>query len=119
MHHQLVKIRSLLEMTFFRVTLFFLIGIVLYAAMYSNVKPEKLNLEFFSIAEQTVRSPITIEDKVSTEEKKQKAEDGVKDVYVLNKDISQNRIDLMTSIYDSAIEVVEESERKFKQSKNR
>lgn len=105
MQHHLLKIRSLLGMTFFRLALFLILGVVLFITMYQNVKPEKLDLNLFSVAEQTIRSPITIEDKVSTAEKKKEAENQVKDVYILNKDITQNRIDLITSIYNSVKEV--------------
>src|SRR3954471_10191334 len=110
MQKLLLKIKSLLKLTFFRIVLFLFIGVVLFLSLYSNVKPEKLNIDLFSIAEQTIRSPITIEDKESTEAKKKDAEDQVQDIYVLNKKISQNRIDLVTSIFDSAIEVNEEIE---------
>jgi len=110
MQYLLLKIKSLLKMTVFRIVLFLLLGVVLYFSMYSNVKPEKLNISLFSIAEQTTRSPITIEDKENTEAKKKDAEDQVQDIYVLNKTISQNRIDLITSIFDSAIEVNDEIE---------
>lgn len=95
-------------MTFFRIVLFLLLGVILFLSLYSNVKPEKLNIHLFAIAEQTIRSPITIEDKESTEAKKKDAENQVQDIYVLNKKISQNRIDLVTSIFESAIEVNEE-----------
>ena len=105
MRLNLSKVRSLLEMTFFRVLLFILLGVVLFISLYSNVKPEKLNISMFSVAEQTIRSPITIEDKISTETKKREAENSVEDVYVVNKVLTQNRIDLITSIFDSAIEV--------------
>ncbi len=108
MQNLLFKIKSLLKLTFFRIVLFLFLGMVLFFSLYSNVKPEKLNIQLFSIAEQTIRSPITIEDKESTEAKKTDAEDQVQDIYVLNKQISQNRIDLVTSIFDSAIEVNEE-----------
>ena len=70
MRLNLSKVRSLLEMTFFRVLLFILLGVVLFISLYSNVKPEKLNISMFSVAEQTIRSPITLEDKISTETKK-------------------------------------------------
>src|SRR3954454_15284306 len=110
MQKLLLKIKSLLKLTFFRIVLFLFIGDVLFLSLYSNVKPEKLNSDLLSIAEQTIRSPITIEDKESTEAKKKDAEDQVTDIYVLNKKISQNRIDLVTSIFDSAIEVNKEIE---------
>lgn len=105
LQQHLTNIKKLLGMTIFRVLLFALLGIVMYFAMYSNVKPEKLDLTLFTIAEQTIRSPITIEDKASTEKKKKDAADQVQDVYVVKKEITQNRVDLITSIFDSATEV--------------
>ncbi|MBY0122331.1 HD family phosphohydrolase [Bacillus sp. S/N-304-OC-R1] len=104
----LTKIKNLLELTFFRVLLFVFLGIVMFIAMFSNVKPEKMDLRLFSVAEQTIRSPITIEDKVFTERKKKEAADQVQDVYVVKKEIAQNRVDLITSIFDSATEVNDE-----------
>ncbi|WP_234978424.1 HD family phosphohydrolase [Bacillus tuaregi] len=102
-------------MKFFRILLFVLLGIVLYISMYSNVKPEKLDIRLFSIANQTIRSPITIEDKESTAAKRKDAEEQVQDVYVLNKSISENRIDLISSIFDAATEVNNDIKKKQKE----
>lgn len=110
----LAKIRSLLDMTFFRVLLFILLGVIFYFAMYSNVKPEKLNIKEFSVAEETIRSPVTVSDKDSTEKKREEAEAQVSDVYVLKKEIGENRVDLITSIFDAAIEVVRDAEAEAK-----
>lgn len=104
---QLLKIKKLLDILFFRVLLFIIIGVILFSAMYSNIKPEKLDLSLFSIAEKTVRSPITIEDKESTERKRQETLDQVQDVYTLKKEYTQNRVDLITSIFQSVNEVNE------------
>nr|WP_239094143.1 HD family phosphohydrolase [Bacillus sp. B15-48] len=86
--------------------------------MYNHVKPEKLDLNLFSIADQTVRSPITVEDKVNTEKKRQEAVDQVQDVYIVKKEYTQNQVDLITSIFDSVTEVNNEidAERKERQS---
>lgn len=92
-----------------RVLLFVLLGIIMYATMFSNVRPEKLELSLFSVAEQTIRSPVTIEDKESTEKKKKEAENQVEDVYVVKKEIAQNRVDLITSIFDTVSAVNEEA----------
>lgn len=108
------KIRSLLDIAFFRVLLFILLGVILYFAMLSNVKTEKLHIEEFSIAEETIRSPVTVTDKESTERKRQEAEAQVSDVYVLKKEIGENRVDLITSIFDAAIEVIRETEKETK-----
>ncbi len=102
----------MLDVKFFRVLLFLLLGVILFGATFSNVKPEKLDVRQFSIAEKTVRSPITIEDKDSTEVKRKEAEDLVQDVYILKNEYAQNRVDLITSIFDSVSEVREEGEKK-------
>lgn len=114
---QLTAILNLLNIKIFRVLLFLLIGIVMYTAMYSNVKPEKLNLELFSVAEQTIRSPITIEDKESTEASRRDAVEQVKDVYNVKLEYTQNRVDLITSIFGSVSEVNDEAEEKVNQMK--
>lgn len=82
--------------------------------MYSNVKPEKLELSLFSVAEKTIRSPGTVEDKKSTENKREDALDQVQDVYTLKKEYTQNRVDLITSIFQSAIDVNNEMKEELK-----
>ncbi|PLR85903.1 hypothetical protein CVD25_04075 [Bacillus canaveralius] len=108
LQRQLAKIRNLLDVTFFKVLLFVSIGIILFAVMYSNVKPEKLNLTLFSVAEQTIRSPITLEDRANTERKRTEASEQVQDVYTMKKEYTENRVDLISSIFDSVSEVEEE-----------
>lgn len=85
----------------------------MYFAMFSNIKPEKLNLELFSISEKTIYSPITIEDKESTDKKREEAIDQVEDVYTLKKEYAQNRVDLLSSIFDSVSEVNKELDEEF------
>jgi putative nucleotidyltransferase with HDIG domain len=99
------RVRKLLDITFFRVLFFIVMGIVLFAVMFTNVKPEKLNLNLFTVANKTIRSPITTVDKESTEKKRKEAVDQVKDVFVKKKEYTQNRVDLITSIFDSALEL--------------
>ena len=84
--------------------------------MYGNVKPEKLDVSLLTVAEKTIRSPATVEDRVSTEKKRQEALDQVQDVYTLKKEYSSNQVDLITSIFDSASEVNDEIEDELKKS---
>ncbi len=109
-----IRIRKLLDITFFRILFFLIIGIVLYAAMFTNVKPEKMDISLFSVAQKTIRSPATVEDKQSTEKKRKDALDQVQDVYALKKEYTQNRVDLITSIFDSASEVNDEIKAEMK-----
>lgn len=103
-----IKIRKLLDITFFRVLFFLTLGVLLYIAMFSNVRPEKLDISLFKVAEKTIRSPGTVEDKLSTEKKRKEALDQVQDVLILKKEYTQNRVDLITSIFESASEVNED-----------
>lgn len=105
---QIAKIKNFLGETLFRIVLFLILGLILFVAMYSNVKPEKLDLTLFSVADQTIRSPITVEDNESTERKRKEALNNVQDVYILKKEYTQNRVDLITSIFDSVSEVKDE-----------
>lgn len=84
-----------------------LIGVVLFTALYNNVKPEILNINKLEVAEQTIRSPITVEDKEKTEERKREAEELVKPVYIVKQEYMENRVDLVSSIFDAALEVHE------------
>lgn len=93
---------------FFHFIIFGMIGVVLYISLYNNVKPEKMNIKKLEPAEQTIRSPITIIDEESTEKKRQQAVSQVQDVFILKKEYTQNRVDLITTIFQSAIEVKED-----------
>ncbi|MBS4215611.1 MULTISPECIES: HD family phosphohydrolase [Neobacillus] len=103
-----IRIRKLLDNTFFRILFFLVLGIVLFTAMFNNVKPEKLDIELFSVAGKTIRSPGTVEDKKSTEKKRKEARDQVQAVYTLKNEYTQNRVDLITSIFSAAAEVNDE-----------
>lgn len=82
--------------------------------MYGNVKPEKLDISLLTVADKTIRSPATVEDKISTEKKRQEALDQVQDVYTLKKEYSANQVDLISSIFDSATEVNDEIQNEIK-----
>ncbi len=92
----------------FQVILLVIIGATLFMSMYSNVKPEKLDVTPFSIAEQTIRSPFTVEDEENTEKKRKEASEQVQDVYVVNQDLVKNQVDLVSSIFDAIIDVKDE-----------
>lgn len=116
MRNNLIK---LMNITFFKIILFVLLGVILFFTLYGNVKPEKLNVQLFSVADQTIRSPITVEDKESTEKKKEEAKNQVQDVYVVNKEIAQNRVDLISSIFDSVTEVNNEVDKQLEEKRKK
>lgn len=105
----------------FHWVLFALMGAVLFISLYTNVKPEKLNIQKFQVADQTIRSPITVIDQDSTEKKREAAVSQVQDVFILKREYAENRVDLVTSIFQSAIEVkddIEKERRAFEERQN-
>lgn len=102
------KLKRLLENKIFQGLLFIFLAISSYALLYSNVKPEKINVKLLEVSDQTIRSPKTIEDTEKTEQEKQNVLKEVQDEYTLKKEYAQNRVDLLSSIFDSAKEVKSE-----------
>lgn len=108
------NIRKILSYKLFTGLVFSVLGLLLFSILYSNVKPETYDMELFSVADKTIRSPKTIEDEVKTAEEQNKAADEVEDVYVYKKEVAQNRILLLTSIFDFVNEVNHEESKKKK-----
>lgn len=106
-------IEKLNNYKFLHVILYSILSVILFIALYSNVKPETLDIELFTVSDQTIYAPTTVEDKVDTERKQQEAYDSVEDQYVLKKEITEKQVDLVSSIFDTIIEVrVEEKSEK-------
>ncbi|WP_416827269.1 HD family phosphohydrolase [Ectobacillus polymachus] len=89
--------------------LYILLGIILFATLASNVKPDELDIKLLSIAKNTIHSPITIEDKATTEKKKHEAAQKVEDQYTYRSEYKQNRIDIVNSVFDAVKEIEDET----------
>ncbi|RFU65750.1 HD family phosphohydrolase [Peribacillus glennii] len=107
----LTRLKDLLGNRFFQILLFVILGAYTYLMMYPNVKPEKVNIELLKPAEQTIRATKTVEDTYKTEQAKEEVLTQVPDVNTLKKEYAENKVDLVASIYDSAIEVKIETEK--------
>ncbi|TXC89988.1 HD family phosphohydrolase [Metabacillus litoralis] len=106
------KLWKLNDHKFLHIFLYGILAIILFVALYSNVKPETLDIELFTVSEQTIYAPTTVEDKIETERKQQEAYDAVEDQYVLKKEITDKQVDLISSIFDTIIEVKNEVDTK-------
>ncbi|MFT4412677.1 HD family phosphohydrolase [Fredinandcohnia humi] len=85
----------------------------MFISMYSNVKPEELNIEPLSLSDKTIHSPLTIEDKEATKAKQDAAANEVEDVFTLKTEYADNQVDLIMSIFDAIEETNEEAEELF------
>ncbi|MFB5165047.1 HD family phosphohydrolase [Parageobacillus toebii] len=106
------RIRFFLEhvnhVRFVRYLLFLFLGLFLFAVLYDQAKPHQYELRLFDIATETIRSPITIEDKETTERLKKEAADKVTDIYTLKKEYAENRVDLISSLFTTIVEIQNE-----------
>ncbi|RWR15153.1 HD family phosphohydrolase [Siminovitchia fortis] len=110
------NIRKILSYKLFTGLVFSVLGLLLFAILYTDVKPETYDMELFSVADKTIRSPKTIEDEEKTAEERNKAAEEVENVYVHRKEVAQNRVLLLTSIFDFVNEVNKEESAKKKEA---
>lgn len=88
------------------VTLMF-IGVGLFLLLVSNVYTETYEIERFSQAKETIRSPITIEDTKETERLQREAVQAVGDRYEVLHTITSEQLALIEDIFE-AVKVVNE-----------
>nr|WP_216366327.1 HD family phosphohydrolase [Geobacillus sp. BMUD] len=86
--------------------MFLFLAVLLFAVLYWQVKPRQYELRLFDIAKETIRSPVTVEDKEATAKLKEEAAAKVADVYTLKKEYAENRVALLSSLF-AAIESVQ------------
>ncbi|PLT30967.1 HD family phosphohydrolase [Peribacillus deserti] len=109
-YRAVTKLKDLLRMKVFQALLFILLGLITYLVMFDNVMPEKINVSLLTPADKTIRAPQTVVDKEKTEQYKQEAAKDVEDVFTQKKEYAENRVDLISSIFDSVQEVKAELE---------
>ncbi|RBW70509.1 HD family phosphohydrolase [Bacillus taeanensis] len=88
-----------------QVLLYGIICLIMYAAMLSNITPEKIAVTLYSAAEKDIQSPITIEDKQATIDKQNDAAQNIQPVFTLKKEAAQFQVEQLEGIYDSVEKV--------------
>ncbi|WP_233414399.1 HD family phosphohydrolase [Thermaerobacillus caldiproteolyticus] len=92
-----------------RYILFTFLALLMVTVLYYHVKPQQYSIRPFDISKETIRSPITIEDKDTTEKLKKEAAEKVTDVYTLKKEYAENRVDLISSLFTTILDIQEET----------
>lgn len=85
-----------------------IVAIFFFALSIPNVYTQTYELEKYSTAPETIRSPITIENKKKTEQQLRAVTQAVEDQYTISEDIAEERLGMVNEIY----EVVEETKSK-------
>ena len=89
--------------------LYLFLGAVLFFTLIGNVRPDKLDIKLLSIAKNSIHSPVTIEDKVTTEKRKREAAQKVPDQYTYHSEYKSNRVNVVESVFSAVKEVQEET----------
>src|SRR5690606_26552477 len=83
------------------------LGLFFFFLTINNVFTQTYEIEKFSIASETIRSPITIENKQETERRIRESVQAVEDRYAISQEITEERINYIHEIFD-AISTLEE-----------
>lgn len=75
-------------------------GILLYLLMLGNVIPETLDIRLSQIADQDIRSPITVENRAATEERRNEAIEAIGPIYEQKREYAQNQVVKVNDIFD-------------------
>lgn len=89
--------------------LYLFLGAVLFFTLIGNVRPDKLDIKLLSIAKNSIHSPVTIEDRVTTEKRKREAAQKVPDQYTYHSEYKSNRVNVVESVFGAVKEVQEET----------
>ncbi|WP_404443770.1 HD family phosphohydrolase [Sutcliffiella horikoshii] len=87
-----ISLQDLKAFKFYHVVIYVILGLIMFGIMFSNVKPEEINVQLFSNAEKTIVAPHSFEDREATEILRDEAEDKVPDQFIRDKDKAYQQI---------------------------
>ncbi|WP_174613844.1 HD family phosphohydrolase [Virgibacillus ihumii] len=86
-----------------------LLGVFFFAMTVNNVYTETYNIERFSEADDTIRSPITIENNSETARKTRETVQSVEDRYNISTEITKERLSYVKEIFEAVVKVEDEA----------
>lgn len=92
-----------------RVIIFSLISMTMFLMLFTNVTPEKLDVEIFTVSEKDIISPTTVEDKVATEKAKNEAAAQIEDQYTYYSVYKETQVKSTEDLFESIVKVNAES----------
>ena len=87
-----------------------LLGVFFYLISFSHMYSKTYDIERFNRADETIRSPITIEDEVETDRIMRETVQSVSDRYAIVDDITEEQITYLEEIFDAVDKIYEENE---------
>ncbi|WP_053073726.1 HD family phosphohydrolase [Bacillus sp. LL01] len=99
-----ISFQHLRTFKFYHVIIYMLLGLIMFGTMFSNVKPEKINVQLFTNAEKTIVAPHSFEDREATEALRKEAEDKIPDQYNRDKDQAYQQVARVENFFDVLID---------------
>lgn len=96
-----------------RIILMLILGVFMYFLMLANVIPEKLEIKLSQVAETDIRSPVTVENKAATEQKRKEALNSVQPVYVQKKEYAHLQVEKVNDIFH----IISQANQEFSEQK--
>lgn len=91
------------------VTPLFLLAVFLFAMGFQNVYSKTFDIQPYSRAKETIRSPVTIENEAETERKIRETVQSVSDRYTTVDDLTEEKVENINEIFEVIDSVEEES----------
>ncbi|NMA90102.1 MAG: HDIG domain-containing protein [Amphibacillus sp.] len=91
-----------------------IIGITIFLSTLTNVYTETYEIERYSISNDTIQSPISIEDTRETERRKREALNAVEDRYLISPEVAEERIKYINELFE-VIETVNQPSKTLEQ----
>ncbi len=91
-----------------------IIGITIFLSTLTNVYTETYEIERYSISNDTIQSPISIEDTRETERRKREALNAVEDRYLISPEVAEERIKYINELFE-VIETVNQPPKTLEQ----
>ncbi|WP_245833093.1 HD family phosphohydrolase [Oceanobacillus timonensis] len=85
-----------------------IIGVIVFITLLDNVRTNTYDIQRFAISEETIRSPITIEDEQETDHRIREAVNAVPDRYSISDEVTEERLNYINEIFEAIITIKEE-----------
>ncbi|MCD5323613.1 MULTISPECIES: HD family phosphohydrolase [Pontibacillus] len=93
-----------------------ILALVMFLLAFSNVQTKTYDVKRLDTAKDTILSPVNVEDKDRTQEKRDEAMESVEDVYTIRNFITNTRINYMEEIFNAVRVVESQNDEKDKDS---
>ncbi|GIO23100.1 HD family phosphohydrolase [Oceanobacillus sp. J11TS1] len=95
---------------FFAIIPALIVGAIVFITLLDNVRTDTYDIQRFAVSDETIRSPITIEDKQETDQRIREAVNAIPDRYSISEEVTEERLNYINEIFEAVLKVKEEHE---------